>query len=192
MLILILILLCQSSLQQESKDYAVSEDQEQDPCIYTYEAFQPNLSSIKEKVALITVNRCEQKDQARKREKRKKSKKKKQNKDSKRVLKSLESGKSKRKKHQTYQNKRKKKKKKKKKKGKKKRSKLKDRRGKVHREFKDWKRFVGTGLESIRERFGKREDKLLASLLDGSSKWKKLLKHRKTMDQPQHISHHLG
>ena len=73
----------------------MSEDQEQDPCIYTYEAFQPNLSSIKEKVALITVNRCEQKDQVRKREKRKKSKKKKQNKDSKRVLKSLESGKSK-------------------------------------------------------------------------------------------------
>ena len=168
-----------------------SEEQEKDPCIYTYEAFQPNLSSIKEKVALITVNRCEQKDQARKREKKKKSKKQKQNKDSKRVLKSLESGKSKRKKHQTYQNKRKKKKKKKKKR-KKKRSKLKDRRGKVHREFKDWKRFVGTGLESIRERFGKREDKLLASLLDGSSKWKKLLKHRKTMDQPQHISHHLG
>ena len=86
----------------------MSEDQEQDPCIYTYEAFQPNLSSIKEKVALITVNRCEQKDQARKREKRKKSKKKKQNKDSKRVLKSLESGKPKRKKHQTYQNKKKK------------------------------------------------------------------------------------
>ena len=187
MLVLILILLCQSSLQQESKDSAVSEEQEQDPCIYTYEAFQPNLSSIKEKVALITVNRCEQKDQVRKREKRKKSKKKKQNKDSKRVLKSLESGKSKRKKHQTFKRKRKKKQKKKKK-----RSRQKDRRGKVHREFQDWKRFVGTGTESIKETFGKRQDKLLASLMGGSSKWRKLLKHRRTEDQPQHISHHLG
>ena len=169
----------------------MSEDREKDPCIYTYEAFQPNLSSIKEKVALITVNRCEQKKQARNRKKRKKSKKNKQNKDSKRVLKSLKSRESKGKKHQTFQRKRKKKKKKKRKR-KKKRSRLKDRRGKVHREFKDWKRFVGTGMESIKEKFGKREDKLLASLVDGSSKWRKLLKQRKTVDQPQHISHHLG
>ena len=53
-----------------------SEDQENDPCIYTYEAFQPNLSVIKEKVAVITVNRCEQEDQARKRKKRKKMRRK--------------------------------------------------------------------------------------------------------------------
>ena len=56
----------------------MSEEEEKDPCIYIYEAFQPNLSVIKEKVALITVNRCEQqRDQARERRKRKKSKKKK-------------------------------------------------------------------------------------------------------------------
>ena len=160
--------------------------EEENPCIYTYEAFQPNLSVIKEKVALITVDRCEQqRDQARERRRRKKSKKRKQNKDSKRVLKSLEQGKSKRKKHQTLKRKRKKKKK---------RSRQKDRRGKVHREFQDWKRFVGTGgrgTESIKETFGKRED-FLSSLVGGSSKWRKLLKHSRAEDQPQHISHHLG
>ena len=175
---LLLLLLCQSSLQDQNKNSAMSqsEDQENDPCIYTYEAFQPNLSVIKEKVAVITVNRCEQEDQARKRKKRKKSKKKKQNKDSKRVLKSLETGKSKQKKHQTFKRKRKKKK----------RSRQKDRRGKVHREFQDWKRFMGT------EKLGKREDKLLASLVGGSSRWRKLLKDRRTEGQPRHVSHHLG
>ena len=188
--IFLLIFLCQSSLQEQNKNSAMSEEEEKDPCIYTYEAFQPNLSVIKEKVALITVNRCEQqRDQARERRKRKKSKKKKQNKDSSRVLKSLEQGKSKRKKHQTLKRKRKKKKKKKKK-----RSRQQDRRGKVHREFQDWKRFVGTGtrgIESIKETFGKRTD-FLSSLVGGSSKWRKLLKHSRSEDQPQHISHHLG
>ena len=163
----------------------MSEDQEKDPCIYTYKAFQPNLSIIKEKVALITVNRCEQqKDEARKRKKRKKSKKRRQNKDDKRLLKSLESGKSTRKKHQTFRRKKKKKRKKKK------RTRQRDRRGKIHREFQDWKRFIGTGAESMKDKFGKRE--LLASLVGGSSKWRKLLKQRRTEDQPQHISHHLG
>merc|ERR1712150_281643 len=117
---------------------------------------------------------------ARERRKRKKSKKKKQNKDSSRVLKSLEQGKSKRKKHQTLKRKRKKKKKK--------RSRQQDRRGKVHREFQDWKRFVGTGtrgLESIKDTFGKRTD-FLSSLVGGSSKWRKLLKHSRSEDQPQH------
>ena len=178
----LLILLCQSSLQDQNKNSAMSqsEEQEKDPCIYTYEAFQPNLSVIKEKVAVITVNRCEQEVQARKRKKRKKSKKKKQKKDSKRVLKSLESGKLKQKKHQSFKRRRKKKKK---------RSRQKDRRGKVHKEFQDWKRFVGRGPEKL----GKREDKLLASLVGGSSKWRKLLKDRRRTDgQPQHISHHLG
>ena len=86
----------------------MSEDQGKDPCIYTYEAFQPNLSVIKEKVALITVNRCEQQnDEARKRKKRKKSKKRNKNKDDKRLLKSLESGKSTLKKHQSFQRKKK-------------------------------------------------------------------------------------
>ena len=191
-LILFSVLSLPSSHQEDSQ-VAMSgqegESTDEDPCLYTYKAFQPNLSSIKEKVAFITVNRCQQERQERERKKkRRQSQKKNKNKDAKLVLKSLETktarrGKSKRR-SKTDVNRRE---------GRRKRKKKRTRgsggrRGKEHQEFKDWKRFVAT--KSHKDQAVVRSD----SQLKGSSKWRKLLRQRQSggLAKPQHISHHLG
>ena len=188
-LLLLLTLLCLPSSQEK----ITISDQEgesagDDPCLYTYKAFQPNLSSVKEKVAFITVNKCQREKQARdRRKKRRQSQRKHGNKDSKLVLKSLETKKSRGKNNKKQ---RKEKRKRKKKKG----TRSEDRRGKVHREFKDWKRFVATKSLKGRERGHQEKSRSLSSPGRGSSKWRKLLRQREEggRPQPQHISHHLG
>ena len=56
---LLLLVLCQSSLQGENTKIAMSDKEGvaavKDSCLHTYKAFQPNLSSIKEKVAKVSI-----------------------------------------------------------------------------------------------------------------------------------------
>ena len=187
-ILILAVLSLPTSHQEESQE---GDTAAEDPCLYTYKAFQPNLSSIKEKVAFITVNRCQQEKQERERRKKRRRSQKKKNKDTKLVLKSLESKKAKRgKKDKRGKNKREGRKR-----SKKGRKGPRDRRGKEHKEFQDWKRFVATKTE--RDQALDKRDKSMrirSSGAKGSSKWRKLLRQRQSggLTEPQHISHHLG
>ena len=67
-----IIISCCYAKATAKKEDTTEEKSDEDPCLYTYQAYQPNLIDIKEKVVSITINRCEPGKSSKKDKKKKK------------------------------------------------------------------------------------------------------------------------